>query len=95
MLYYGYLFFRNIYPYELYVTGGDYESEIQKIQSKNRKKCMSDVMIEDDAGSFTNVDGGCMILHKQISVMVRCLTPLSTIFQFYRWRNSEDLRTSH
>jgi len=70
---YGYLFFRNIYPYELYITGGDYESEIQKIQSKNRKKCMSDVMIEDDAGSFTNVDGGCMILHKRFQTFMHTL----------------------
>ena len=34
---------------------------------------MSDVMIEDDAGSFTNVDGGFMILHKYFQSLMHTL----------------------
>ena len=34
---------------------------------------MSDVMIEDDAGSFTNVDGGCMILYKYFQSFMHTL----------------------
>ncbi|XP_076093919.1 uncharacterized protein LOC143064740 isoform X2 [Mytilus galloprovincialis] len=49
-------YLRNIYAYELYVTNGDFEAELKRLQSKRKKKSVGDVMIEDDTGSYTNVD---------------------------------------
>ncbi|XP_052090825.1 uncharacterized protein LOC127727750, partial [Mytilus californianus] len=49
-------YLRNIYAYELYVTNGDFEAELKRLLSKRKKKSVGDVMIEDDTGSYTNVD---------------------------------------
>lgn len=40
----------------MYVTNGDFEAELKRLQSKRKKKSVGDVMIEDDTGSYTNVD---------------------------------------
>ncbi|CAC5382725.1 unnamed protein product [Mytilus coruscus] len=49
-------YLRNIYAYELYVTNGDFEAELKRLLGKRKKKSIGDVMIEDDTGSYTNVD---------------------------------------